>query len=153
MSETLAERFMASGGAPIDVGGEEVHLWTEVGPISDTGVLHLSLKASSPRPQAFCMTAKGGTLQVEGQDAPDIVLWSDTAPPHVTVRAQPNRRRAMTIRFWNGWRDNRGVMQFGVGNVGMTATRSSDQITLLCSDGFGDVAFGDLRVEIRGLGS
>lgn len=153
MSATIAERFMASGGRPINVGGEDVHLWTEVGPISDAVVFHLSLNASSPRPQALCMTAKGGTLQVEGQDASDLVLWTDTAPPHVEVHARPNRRRAMTIRFWNAWRDTRGVMQFGVGNVGMVVARSSDQIMLLCSDGFGEVAFGDLRVEIRGLRS
>jgi hypothetical protein len=148
VAENLAERFMASGAEPIEFEGRFVHLRLDMVDLPRCRLV-VSLEANRERPQALCMAAQNGVLEVNGGRSKGVVLWADTAPPVINVDALPGRSGLMSVRLWNAWRDARGVQHAGIGNAGVLTGRNGDLITLRCSDGFGEPTFEDLVVVIR----
>lgn len=147
MTETLADRFIASRGDPIKYDGQPVHLWFELPPIR-AALFTISIFANATHPQALCMEARGGTLQVAGQRSRAMALWTDNAPPVTELAAVPGRTGAMTMRFWNAWRGDRDVVHSGIGNVGMLVATNPNHVRLSCSDGWGPIAFGNLVADV-----
>ncbi|QIG39398.1 hypothetical protein G5T42_07805 [Microbacterium sp. 4R-513] len=146
MTVPLAELFNTSKGEPIELDGELVHLWVEVGPLPQSRFT-IELSAGTDRPQALCIEARGGTLEVAGQRSTSIVLWTDTAPPVIDLDAVPTTAQAVVLRFWNAWRGTRDVMHTGMGNVGIRKVApTANRLTLMCSNGWGPVNFQDLHV-------
>ncbi|QIG40987.1 hypothetical protein G5T42_17155 [Microbacterium sp. 4R-513] len=147
MTETLADRFIASRGEPIDHDGQRVHLWFELPPLPAASFA-ISIAADAPRPQALCIEARGGLLEVAEQRSKAMALWTDVAPPVIKLAAIPGRSGEMTIRFWNAWRGDRDVMHSGIGNVGMLVAMDPNHLHLTCSDGWGPLTFGNLVADV-----
>jgi len=147
VTETLADRFIASRAEPIEYDGQRVHLWFELPPIPAASFT-ISLVADAPHTQALCIEARGGMLEVAGQRSKAMALWTDTAPPVTKLAALPGRSREMTIRFWNAWRGDRDVLHYGIGNAGMIVATDPNHVRLACSDGWGPVDFANLIGDV-----
>jgi len=147
----LAELFLASRGAPIPWAGEEVQMMYEMPEVSAGAAIGVEfIHANSERPQALRMKCRGGTLRVLGQSLDDIVLWADKSPTIVEAVAEPkDKRKPLSIRIWNAWKDDAGVMHAWVGNSGLIVKgESGTQVVLRCSDGFDEPNFKDLVARV-----
>lgn len=152
MGIKLAELFQASGGKPVDLAGHLVHMMYELtGSTSDQELVIQFGQPAPARPQALRIRARGGLVELNGQELDDVVLWSDSAPQKVRVGFRPVKEgEPMTVRIWNAWRDNAGTMQAWIGNSGMLIEERDDGSTVLrCSDGFEEPSFDDLVAELR----
>jgi hypothetical protein len=145
---TLAERFAAVEGAPVDVDGRLAHMLYELPPIAAPAALRIALRAAGARPEGLRLKARHGRVVVNGEGLDDVVLWSDTAPPEVVAELQPGGRRPMSLRMWNTWRDPQGTMQAWIGDAGMLVDEG-EPVVLRCSDGFDRPSFDDLVVELE----
>jgi hypothetical protein len=150
MAARLAERFKAAKGAPIEVDGVLVQMMYELPPIQAPAELRVELETSSGRPQGLRLKARDGDLLLNDQLLDDVVLWSDSAPPLVTAELRPkSKRKPMSLRVWNVWRDDAGTMQAWNGDAGLVVEREQAGTVILgCSDGFDQPSFGDLRVRL-----
>ena len=147
----LGERFQQSQGAPVELDGQLVHMLYELPPVEAPASLRIALRHAAARPQALNLSARHGTVLVNGQALTEVVLWTDTAPPEVVAELRPaGGRQPMTVRVWNGWRDSRDVVQAWIGDAGMLINPHGDgRVTLRCSDGYDQPSFDDLVVELR----
>jgi hypothetical protein len=96
------------------------------------------------------LKARGGDVLLNDQVLDDVVLWSDTAPRLVTAELRPkSKRKPMSLRVWNVWRDDAGTMQAWIGDAGLVVEdEHAGSVILACSDGFDQPDFGDLRVKL-----
>jgi hypothetical protein len=92
--------------------------------------------------------ARGGDLEVNGQRMPEVVLWTDTAPPEVTLTVHRTGRQPLLVRMWNTWVDDMAVEQAWVGNAGIVVDETGDGVVLHCSNGYDDPSFDDLVVAV-----
>ena len=150
MTGTLAERFQASGGAPVEWGNQLVHMYEVLELRASTAMRIEFLELSPARPQALRLKTRGGRLELNGQLLDDIVLWSDSAPEVVVATAHPDKSgKPMSVRVWNAWRDAEGTMQAWIGNAGMLIEGDSNTgLVLRCSDGFDEPTFSDLVAKL-----
>ena len=150
MKASLAKRFKAARGEPIEVDGVLVQMMYELPPIKVPSDLRVELATSSRRPQGLRVRARGGHILLNDQVLDDVVLWSDTAPALVRAQLRPTlKRKPMSVRAWNVWRDDARTMQAWIGNAGLVVEHEQPGTVLLrCSDGFDRPDFGDLRVKL-----
>lgn len=151
-ARTLSERFLVAGGHPLFVEGREVRLSLEI-PVEEkllTGVLRFVSRRSSPR-QGVMLDVKGGRLEVAGQSARRMILWADTSPVSVDLTlVRTARKQPAILRLWNSWRyGDDGDPQSWLDNAGLRYEERSPRTFLVeCSDGWGEVDFRDLVVEL-----
>lgn len=149
--ETFAERFLASEGRPINCRGQTVQIAFELDVVRNEE-FELIFETSRETPiQGIHVSIDSGTLEVGLQRVKHAVLWRDTAPKRVVIRAHP-KQASGRLRLWNGWKNEQGESSSGLGNAGLVADRSGGEIVLRCSDGVGPPEFDDLVVRIRTRG-
>jgi hypothetical protein len=149
MTQRLAERFARGEGAPVELDGRLVHMMHALAPVTAPAALRIRLCPSGVRPQALNVSARDGTVLVNGEELTHVVLWTDTAPPEVVAELRPAGGRPMTVHVWNGWRDHEDVAQAWIGDAGMVVEDHGDgRVTLRCSDGYDRPSFDDLVVEL-----
>jgi hypothetical protein len=152
MTEVLTDLFVKAGASQIDWEGEPIYAIFEIASAPENIDLEF-IEASAAPVQGFVLKVSGGALVVNEVEASQMVLWHDTAPRlvHLQVKWRAGKRRA--IKLWNVWRarlNDSDVTQAWLGNAGMRIHSSSDGKELLigCSDGVGQVNFGDLKLRI-----
>jgi hypothetical protein len=147
---TLAERFEAVQGAPVEIDGQLAHMMYELPPIAAPAELRIALRAGDARPEGLRLKARHGRVVVNGEPLDNVVLWSDSAPPEVVAELQPRGRQPMSLRLWNTWRDAQGIAHAWIGDAGMLVERDDGgRVVLRCSDGFDRPSFDDLVVELE----
>lgn len=150
MSRSLAERLADATGGPVDFDGRSVTMLYEFDPIGRVTDFELELRASEDRPQGVRLKARGGDLVINGERMTDAVLWSDTAPPTIAVRAVPKKGASVSLKLWNAWRDANGTIHAWSGEAGLAVDSSSDdEVVIVASDGLRPVEFENLRVVVR----
>lgn len=116
--------------------------------------LLVEILRSKPSPiQGLTLKAYGGVLRINDVEAPEMLIWADTAPDRVTVAFKPWEGRKAKLKIWNVWRGNVGgadVTQAWLGNAGMRIEEvaGGKELLLHCSDGEGPVDFGDLEARV-----
>lgn len=150
MTKALSEVFTSARASSIDWEGERAYAIYEVTPAPD--VLTVELLNATVRPvQGLTVKAIGGALEVNGVEAPEMLLWRDTAPEKVFVRVKPDPGKTVTLKIWNIWRGTLGgvgITQAWLGNAGMRVHREGKELLLQCSDGEGPIDFGDLEARV-----
>lgn len=101
--------------------------------------------------QGVQVRMRGGTLEADGAEGKDLVLWRDTAPTAVTVNIRRRGRGEPSLKLWNVWRGGGDVTQAWLGNgaIQVDGDPSADSFRLLCSDGHGDPNFEDLVLDVE----
>jgi hypothetical protein len=146
----LADALADAKGGPIDFDGRWVTMSYVFEPIRLETDFELELRTASERPQGVHLRARSGDLVVDGEVLDDVLLWSDTAPPLVPIRAVPAGVAPMSLRLWNVWRGSMGVTHSRTGDAGLSAEVVGDgRIVIAASDGFSPPSFDDLRVVIH----
>lgn len=146
---TLAERFQASSGAPIDLDGERVLMLYEMPSLAGAWGCTISLRGDAARPQGLHLKARKGKIVVNEQELTEATLWVDSAPPVVPIAVIPDQDAVpANLRLWNQWRDRAGTTHAWVGNAGMVVRLGEDETVLRCSDGHGAARFTDLIATI-----
>lgn len=113
--------------------------------------VRLEFLGSKSQPvQGLQLRVRGGVLEIDGVEATDFVLWTDTAPQSVAVAVRPTGRGKPTLKLWNIWRGGLGVTQAWLGNAAIQVEGSADptHVVLRCSDGEGEPDFDDLVVGV-----
>jgi hypothetical protein len=147
MQRNLAEQIAHARGAPIRVGDVDVYGLYRI-PVSRGQAIRVRrVTAVSWPTQGLRLKLDAGLISIGGQNLGDIVLWADSAPEEVELTCNTTGERGI-LKLWNAWRDERGATQAWIGNAGIVVEPHGDLVTLRCSDGVGDVHFGDLVVVI-----
>lgn len=147
VATTLGEQFVRSRGKPIEYKGQTVHAIYELA-ISRGQRLTIWFRSVRPQPrQGLRLVINKGTLDINGEQLKDVVLWTDTAPEIVEVHALPPRSGG-TLKIWNTWIGSLGSMDAWTGNSGMLVEPTTDGVVLRCSAGIGEPDFSELVVEI-----
>lgn len=152
MSQKLSERFRASQGAPIDLGGREIIMMWELDDLSAGDSIRIQFDPPQlVRPQALRVKSRRGTIGVNGESLTDVVLWSDSAPASLEILAEPKSPGgSLNVRVWNAWRDEEGTMQAWIGNAGIVVEEAGPGTVMLrCSDGFDEPTFDDLIAKVE----
>ena len=141
MSEALADKFAKAQNPQIEWEGATAYAIYEISPAPDDVVVEFPKAAGAPV-QGLTLKANGGMLVVNDVEAPEVLLWRDTAPSRVPIRVKREPGKKVTLKFWNIWRGRMGgvdVTQAWLGNSGMRIERSADgkELLLRCSDGEG----------------
>lgn len=152
MTEALADIFATARAPRIDWEGAPAYAIYEITPAPENVVVEFLNGASSPV-QGLTLKVNGGALIVNDVEAPEMLLWRDTAPSHVPVRVKREPGKKATLKVWNIWRGSMGgvdVTQAWLGNSGMRIEQSTDgkELLLRCSDGEGPIDFGDLEARV-----
>ena len=152
MTEALADTFAAAQAPKIDWDGEPAYAIYEITPAPE-GVVVEFLNATDMPVQGLTLKANGGVLVINDVEAPEILLWRDTAPSSVSVSVKREPGKKVTLKLWNIWRGSMGgvdVTQAWLGNAGMRIEQAADgkELLLRCSDGEGPVDFGDLVARL-----
>ncbi|WP_448811810.1 hypothetical protein [Agromyces bauzanensis] len=138
----LASMFSAQQTNEIDWRGQLFSLYDLSTDVAELTIRFVSSAAALP--QGLHVKVRGGSLEIGGVIAADMVLWRDTAPETVQVAVRWSPRGPRSLRIWNTWRDG-GVSQAWLGNAGMRVdTREDGRLTFRCSDGVGEPDFEDL---------
>lgn len=142
---TLSDQFVAADSDTIRHLGRVVKALVRVPVVDGATVRVLRRQVGSSRPQGLKLALNTGDLEVNGQRAPSVVLWSTTSPDEValTVRGEG----ATTLEIWNCWSMG-GVDTSWIGNAGMVTKTTATGMILRCSDGIGAADFADLEAEI-----
>lgn len=147
--KTLGERFRESRGAPLSVDDHLVHMIYERSvEFGDILGVH-RLKQCKKPVQALRLKIDSGTLSIDGKKLKDIVLWADSSPEFVEVKCLPRDGEKATLKVWNAWRDDEGVMQAWIGNAGVLIDEHESGALLHCSGGTESVDFENLVVDLR----
>jgi hypothetical protein len=151
---TFSEAFIANKGAPIPYGSSVLH-WTYWIAIHADDNIEIIFERFKELPvQGICIAAENATLNIVGSPSPKFVLWTDTAPRHVTVRVVHAGADAR-VSIFNVWRDEQhGSMMYRVNNAAMQIQPQDDgSVVLRCSDGYGveHVDFDDLVIRLQQL--
>ncbi|WP_210441309.1 hypothetical protein [Nocardioides xinjiangensis] len=145
----LGARFVDSGGEPVELDGQLVHMSYVFGSLP-AGVLELRMTAQGSQEQGVGLSADGGWITVNGEKFKEGVLWTATAPDTVEVKTQPQRGSdSLTVRVWNVWKHPKwGSTMAGVANAGLLVELlSADAVKLHASAGPGGPTFDDLVIE------
>ncbi len=141
---SLSEQFEAAETDTIRHRGRVVKALVRL-PVRDGQTVTVRRRqVSTDRPQGIKLAPDVGTLEVNGLDAPSIVLWSHSSPDEVTLTVSGG---ATSIDVWNCWSMG-GVDTSWVGNAGIVTKSTPTGMVLRCSDGIGEVDFADIEVEI-----
>lgn len=145
---SLADRFIAAGGAPIEFQGELAY-WTYWIGVHTGSVVELQFLHCRPSPvQGMVLHAERCRLEAEGATGKAMVFWADTGPPRARIYVLAARSEAR-IGVYNVWRDPKyGSTMARLNNASMRVEKRDDFTRLRCSDGWGDATFDDLVVEI-----
>lgn len=147
MATTFGEQFVQSRGKPITYKGQLVHAIYEL-PVTRSQRLRIRFRSARPQPrQGLRLVITKGTLDINGQQLKDVVLWADTAPEVVEVHTLPPKAGG-SLKMWNTWIGSLGSMDAWTGNSGMLVEPTSNGVVLKCSAGIGEPDFSDLVVEI-----
>lgn len=145
MGSTLGELFAAQNTDTVHHRGRIVKAVVRI-PVSDGATLIVRRRGvGAPRPQSLHLALGSGTIEVEGQQGAEVVLWSNTSPEEVTLTI--HGEAATILEVWNGWSMG-GVDNAWIGNAGIVTKNTSSGTVLRCSDGVGEPDFSDLEVEI-----
>lgn len=89
-------------------------------------------------------------MLINGENVKKAVLWTDTAPPVVSVQInKTTNRKAPVLRFWNVWRVGTDTIQAWVGNSAMKIESTGQgSIIVRCSSGAGAPNFGSLVFRV-----
>ncbi|MDQ4419542.1 hypothetical protein OOT33_03695 [Sphingobium sp. DEHP117] len=152
MIEALADMFATAQAPQIVWEGKPVYAIYEIIP-APNGVIVEFLSATAVPVQGLTLKASGGVLVVNGVEAPEMLLWCDTAPDTVVVQVKQEPGKKVVLKLWNIWRGNMGgvdVTQAWLGNAGMRieCSQGGRELLLRCSDGEGSVDFGDLEARV-----
>lgn len=146
MAETLSSLFQKSKGAPIEVDGRLVQsiFKTEISRASQTFLVRL-VKAKHSPSQGVRIKVVKGEVEVNEQRHQEIILWADTSPKSlvVAIHAKPG----CELKMWNVWMVDE-IVQAWVGNSGIIVSETEAAVTLECSDGYGQVDFSCLIIEM-----
>jgi hypothetical protein len=158
--KSLNERFMESKGEPVKVGGLTVYSQYKR-PLSAGDRFHLTFAdTNSDLVQGITLRAMsgtwpnpkrrrpyGGTLRVNDVESSAITLWMDTAPRRVTIDCVKASSDAF-LAVSNRWRYADGFEDEYTNCAGIVIENSSHGVTLRCSNGFKEVDFANLVVEL-----
>ncbi len=136
------------GSSVVDHHGRRVHRVFAL-PIAHATRLHVSrLHAHPTRPQALRLAA-AVDLEVNGHRAPEMVLWTATAPAATDVIV--HAIDPTVIYVWNMWIVD-GIEHAWLGESGMLVdtdlTGAEPVVRLWCRDAPGSDAFDDLVVAL-----
>lgn len=147
MERSLNALFAESGGEPVAVGGETVHIAYKRHLDANERFTVEFLRWTPDRLQGLNLRAQGGELEVNQVRSPVVSLWLDTAPPLIEVLCvkQPSPHLMVS----NQWRRPDGVDDEWTNNAGILVEEARDQVLLRCSDGFGQPDFTNLVVSLR----
>lgn len=142
---TLSELFLEQDSDTINHRGRVVKALVRV-PVRKGSVVTVSRRqATTDRPQGLKIGVDTGNLEVNGVEAPAVVLWSTTAPDKVELTV--TGEGATSIDVWNCWSMG-GVDSAWIGNAGMVTKATATGMVLRCSDGIGPADFSDLEIEL-----
>jgi len=152
MTEVLADTFAAAQAPEIEWDGEPVYAIYEINPAPE-GVVVEFLSGTDVPVQGLTLKASGGVLVVNDVEAPEMLLWRDTAPTRVSVKVKREAGKRAALKLWNIWRGSTGgvdVTQAWLGNAGMRIAGAVDEKELLlrCSNGEGPIDFADMVVRV-----
>lgn len=150
MTKALSDVFASARAPRIDWEGEHVYAIYEMTPAPQRLTVEL-LNATSSPVQGLSVKVTGGTLEVDGVAAPEMLLWHDTVPGKVVVRVKSDRGKKVSLKIWNIWRGTVGgvgVTQAWLGNAGMRVYHDGEELLLRCSDGEGPIDFDDLEARV-----
>jgi hypothetical protein len=146
-ADTLALRFQRSKGQPVQHEGNEVFpLYQRPIPKGRWRITISRIAAKDTPVQGLRLKASIGKFQINGQCLSDVILWADTSPDNLTFYLSSNKD--VVLKVWNVWSVS-GILQAWIGNAGMLIQDRESDVKLECSDGVGDVSFGDLIASIR----
>lgn len=148
-TKALADIFADARASCLEWDGEPAYAIYEMAAPSAFDVEFFS--ATDTPIQGLTLKVYGGVLAIDGVEAPEMVLWRDTAPDRVPVTVRPEPRLNPRLKIWNVWRGNVGghyVTQAWLGNAAMRVDQSKCGLSFRCSDGEGPVNFGDLTTKI-----
>lgn len=151
MTKPISKLFEEAKATCVDLEGEPLYGLYEMP--APRGLL-VEILRSKPSPvQGLTLKAYGGVLRINDVEAPEMLIWADTAPDRVTVTFRPWKGRKAKLKIWNVWRGQVGgvgVTQAWLGNAGMRIEQAVDgkELMLRCSDGEGSVDFGDLETRV-----
>ncbi|MCB0994519.1 MAG: hypothetical protein KDB21_05490 [Acidimicrobiales bacterium] len=146
MDPTITDLFERSGSNTITVRGRVVRALVRL-PVRDGTVVRIArIRCNEQRPEALKLALDSGVLDVNGIQAAQIGLWSDTSPEEVVVRIRGEQASALDV--WNAWLIG-GVDTSWLGNAGIVSKAIPDGQALHCSDGIGPPDFTDLVVEVH----
>lgn len=143
---TFGERFIENRGKAIEVDGESVVPALRYTVSQDDHVRIIFRRCVSEPVQGICLLLKGGSLEFNGRDFKQPVVWRDTAPDETGLICKTKKPRELLI--WNCWRDDRQVMQAWIGNAGMRITKSADQRFTIECNSRPEVTFKDLVFDL-----
>lgn len=146
MSETLSTLFQRSSGEPIDVGGRAAQpiFVMKLGK-GRQEILVRRVRSKDAPMSGLRLKAKKGTIEVNGQQHSEIVLWADTSPQELSIIV--SCKSDCELKAWNVWRVD-DLTQAWVGNAGLVVEESDEGFTLRCSDGVGSIDFDDFVVQL-----
>jgi hypothetical protein len=153
---TFAEQFAHSKGEPIQIQGRTVHgiyrlrvdrslelriRWVRAANELSQGILV----------QGVNLKTRAGTLGVADSRGASVVLWTDTAPPEVTLTLEGPVRE---ISLWNCWKDVQGTQHAWINNGGMLIEQREGGVLRFRCNSRMDVTFEDLvfDLECRAIG-
>ncbi|GLW90303.1 hypothetical protein [Actinokineospora globicatena] len=150
MVKKLGELFAESQGEPLEVDGQLVHMAYELPDPADGDTVRVAFQgAVGDYRQGLVVSVRSGALEVGGQSYPEIVLWTDTAPPEVSLTVRRGKgSKPFRVMMWNTWVDGMGIEQAWVGNSGIVTDADGPTAVLRCSNGYGDPSFTDLVVAV-----
>ncbi|GAA2999540.1 hypothetical protein [Actinokineospora diospyrosa] len=150
MVKKLGELFIESQGEPLEVDGQLVHMAYELPDPVDGDRLRVRFEGvAGPHRQGLVVSASGGKLEVVGQRHPEVVLWTDTTPPEVSLTVHRAKgSKPLRVMMWNTWVDGMDIEQAWIGNSGIVIDSDGPAVFLRCSNGYGEPSFTDLVVAV-----
>jgi len=147
MPPTLAEIFMKSKGAPIDVDGVTVvNMYRKN--VVDGQKLSIRFDAFKGIPEhGIRIKLQNGLIGVNGQKLKEVVVWVNTAPSNFEIICFPKDING-ELRIWNCWRDFDGVTHAWIGNAGIVVEENEFETALRCSDGMAEFNPDSLTVSL-----
>ena len=146
METDLATIFAEQQTNKIDWGGPLYSLYELPTGSGEMTIRFVAFRACPP--QGLRLKIRGGSLDIDGRTADEVVLWTDTAPTEVRVAINWKPHGARSLRIWNVWRMEE-VTQAWLGNAGMrVSTTDNGTLLLRCSDGEGEPDFEDLIANV-----
>jgi len=145
---TLAERFMANDGKAVDVDGRVViNMYRRRVALGQRILIGTSSTINSPV-QGFKVKLTDGVVRINDQALKEAVIWLDSAPPEFFITCEPKKPES-ELRIWNCWRAENGVTQAWIGNAGIVAEETNDQVFLHCSTGLQEFNPDQLTISLR----
>lgn len=144
-SQTLSGLFIENRGDPIEWEGRSVYqMWSKDWNQELQKLVIRRISSDSTFTQGLRVKLDRGEMLVNGQILKDATLWSDTSPDLVRIDIVKTPK---VIKIWNTWLYD-GQTWAWTGNAGMLIQEQGCRVLLRCSDGVGEVDFGNLVIEL-----